>query len=209
MFNNNRKGLSEEGYDLYRTYTAIKTHFNDPSYNYFAYNGAISAPRSAYASRTDAPFFTELAKQSKDPFNLILSNIVSNPSIWIGDIEPDLDNRIYKSWRKTNDRLIYTFEQDLKQLKDELKDNFIIDEEGEYPYILRAFVGKKITFETFTLINKFLSPKGLQTRIDDPVFAPKVFDRAGKYHPFIIRDNVRDSIKKAIKDRWPIPSIAS
>lgn len=202
MINNNRKGLSEEGYAFFRKYKALKTHFNVKDYDYLKHNGAINAPRSEYAGRNDASMFTELARVSTDHFNLLLSNIVNDPKIHISGIEPDMENRIYRRWRRHNDVLLYTFQTDLKKMDDSFSANFTIDNEGNHPYILRLFTSSDITFETLAIMTRMFGLDKLKDSIHDPVFAPRVFDRAVKYAPFLSCHKV--AIKDAIKERWPL-----
>lgn len=200
-FNNNRRGLSEEGFELYRMYCALKAHFKSKSYDYVKSKGAISVSRSAYAKRRDAPFFTSLAKNSKDHFGILLSNILHDPNTWIGDIDPEKINSVYNDWKRRTDQLEYYFKSDLNVLKDGFIENFSVDKFGNHPYILELALEGEINFETFAILVSFLSlNKTWDRQISDVVLAPKVIDRAVKYHPFLVYN--RDSLKQVFKARW-------
>ena len=201
-FNNKRKGLSEEGYELYRKYCALKAHFKHGSkYDYFKSNGAISATRSSYAKRHDAPFFTSLAKTTKHADEVLLSNILYDPNTWIGDIETEKINSIYHAWKQRTDRIEHNFASDVNSLKIDFRSNFVLDKEGNYPYILEKVIDSDINFETFSIFVNLFSLNTLWAdKLSDTILAPKVIERAVKYHPFLLYN--RDRLKKIIKDHW-------
>lgn len=201
-FNNRRKGLSEEGFEFYKKYCAIKAHFEFKSkYDYFKSKGATSATRSSYAKRKDASFFTVLARNSKDHEGLLLSNILYDPKTWIGEIEVDKINHVYHHWKKRTDRIEYNFKHDIEGLKSDFSSNFAIDKEGNYPYILEKVLEGEINFESFTILASLFSLNRLwEDKLSDTIIAPKVIDRAIKYHPFLLYN--RDGLKQIVKNRW-------
>ena len=54
---------SREGYDAYCLYLAISNHFHTDSYNFFQYNGKVSASINSYLKRNDKYHFAKLARQ--------------------------------------------------------------------------------------------------------------------------------------------------
>ena len=49
------------GFDVYKTYLALKLHFTKDKYNYFTFNGKSRASQSAFDKRKDRYFFKKLA----------------------------------------------------------------------------------------------------------------------------------------------------
>ena len=45
------------GFDVYKTYLALKLHFTKDKYNYFTFNGKSRASQSAFDKRKDRYFF--------------------------------------------------------------------------------------------------------------------------------------------------------
>ena len=88
---------TNEAYNVYKTYSAIKRHFDDAKYDYFTYNGKIKGMSlETFQTKHDAYFYAKLAKQT-DWKNRILANIVHNSKCWIKDI---LDSEeVYTSWK--------------------------------------------------------------------------------------------------------------
>lgn len=201
LLNNNRRGLSEEGFELYKMYCALKAHFTTSKYDYFKSGGAINVKRSSYVARPDAGFFTAIAKSSKDRFGLLLANILRDPKTWIGEIDAETVDNVYNDWKRRTDQFEYYFESDLNSLKDEFSFNFNIDKEGNTPYILDMAMEGSINFETFAVLTNILSLNTIwDGKLQDEFIAPKAIDRAVKYHPFIYYN--RNRAKEIIRSRW-------
>lgn len=136
---------------VYKNYVAVKTHFTNDKYDYFKSRGKTNAGFKSLERRADKNFFAKLAKQ-KDYFKILLSNIAYSDS-WIGDIvfnEESLKN--YKEFCRRNQSLTYIIQQQLKLLKPNLKENFII--ENNHPYIFQLFVEGSIYLETISILAK-------------------------------------------------------
>ena len=78
---------TRDAYEMYVYYLALKRHFTS-SYDYHKYNGKINASITSFETRKDKFFFYKLSKRS-DAKDFILSNMVNNPKIWIGDMLSD------------------------------------------------------------------------------------------------------------------------
>lgn len=200
VFNNRRPGLSEEGFELYKLYCAMKAHFTS-KYDFFKSEGRTSAKRSSYASRPDAGFFTSLAKNSKDHHGLLLANLLRDPKTWIGEIDSEQLDSVYNDWRRRVDAVEYHFVSDINSLKDDFSANFTIDSRGNTPYIIDCVVEDSINFETFAILLNILSLNKIwDGKLADEFIAPKIIERAVNYHPFIHYN--RHRLKEAIKSRW-------
>ena len=54
---------SREGYDAYCLYLAINNHFHSESYDFFKYNGKVSAKLESFMKRKDKYHFAKLARK--------------------------------------------------------------------------------------------------------------------------------------------------
>lgn len=203
-FNNNRPGLSEEGYALYRKYCALKAHFTG-KYDYSKYGDATNVKRSSFIERRDAPMFTRVARgASKDLEGLLVSNFVHNPKFWIGDLESEEAYTIYNDWKRRTDQHEYYFKTDLESLDDRFTYVFRVGRGGDNPQVLEAAMAGEINFETFTILVHLLSLNRLwENKLADSYLAPKVIDRAIRYRPFVRYD--KDHIIGHVKARWKQP----
>lgn len=155
------------GYDVYRLYVALKTHFHSETYDFFVSEGRIRAKRSSYDRRRDRYFFEKLARRfsGRDSFELVdffVANLASNASLWVGDmLNPECEHN-YVEWCKRNQALDYTFECDCKIILDEIEkegvsfNSLFESENQQHPLLLRMVMRQQIHSETFIILNNML-----------------------------------------------------
>ena len=111
-------------YEAYKTYCAIKRHFQSPTYDFFKYNGKVRASRSAFEKRNDKYFFAKLAKH-KDVIGFLVANFVHGDR-WVGDlVNEQVAEKAYREWLMKKQSITYVFKNDLDKidnLSNELKD---------------------------------------------------------------------------------------
>jgi hypothetical protein len=82
-------------------------------------------------------------------------------------------------------------------------DDIFTSVKGQHPPILKMVLSKKISFETFLILEDILSfSKRLNKDIDETVLWPKLHDRMVRYRPFL-KYNVtkyKISLKKKLKE---------
>lgn len=202
VFNNNRRGLSDEGYDLYKMYCAIKAHFTGSGkFDYSKSGASTSAKRSSYISRSDAPMFARVAKRTDDPEGLLIANMVADPKFWVGDLESEEAYATYNDWKRRTSQIEYYFKTDLEKLKDDFTSNFVFSANGDLPYVVDAVLEDEINFETFTILVHLLAlNKAWSKNLETDYLAPKIVDRAVRYHPLIRYD--KKSLASLIRGRW-------
>lgn len=167
---NNLPRMTTQGLKVYKDYCAIKTHYVDFKYDYFARNGKTRMGKLSYEKRHDKHFFEKLAKR-KDYFNFIVANIAYDDA-WIGDICLNAQaEECYKTFIRNRDSLSYVIRSDLKKLQPRFRDNFMVDGYN-HPSILKQYVGGNITMETMTVLLDITSVGGLWDRKlgDDPLW---------------------------------------
>ena len=198
------------GFDVYKTYLALKRHFNSDRYNYFNYsfkNRGVPARYTTYQNRNDVFYFESLAKDLKkhdEVEGFLVANFVYNPSMWIGEMYGDECKRVFTEWKKQIESLSYNFKEDIDTLYD-LIDNFnnsglgvelgfdriFTVEQGQHPVLLEQILGRHISLESAIIMNKILSFIGdWNNKIIDKVVWPDVCRRMIKYDPFLKIDDI-------------------
>src|SRR6185503_1901641 len=99
--------------EVLQLFIALKLHFSS-SYDGFKYKWQIKKVPDV-SKRKDKFQIQKIAKYP-DPQGLLLSNIVLNHNLWIGDIITETGLANYKSWQKRMESLSYTFSEDIKKL---------------------------------------------------------------------------------------------
>lgn len=189
---------TQAAFNVYIYYLALKRHFTS-DYDFFKYGGKVTAKFSSFEKRNDKFFFHKLSKM-KDHKDLILSNILEDSNIWIGNIFNDECLRRHSEYEKTIQSLTRTFQLDLNVLKENFDENFII-KEGNYPYILDLFNEGKITLQTITILsNETNCLKYWDKSISETIIYPKRSALIRNYRPFLEYD--REKIKKIVVDKF-------
>jgi hypothetical protein len=183
---------NDKSFNAYVTYLAIKKHFSSDGYDYFKYNGKVRASFDTFSTRNDVYFFARLAK-TEDYENLILSNVLVKPEIWVRELLDGEANYRYLEWKKKMDSLSYNFKSELKQLRDDYQQNFI-SQDGQHPYIMSLYNQRKISLETLTILANTANIFSYwDEKIVDKIVARDIIRLTVKYKPFLKYD------EKAIK----------
>jgi hypothetical protein len=134
-------------YECYVDYLALKRHFTTESYDYFKYNGKVSAKQDSFQKRKDKFFFEKISRH-RDPHEFIISNLIKNPRAWVRDIAySDVAESNYQDWIKKKQSLSYIISNELSHLHDDFDSNFkVLD--GQIPHIIALYLGNKISLET-------------------------------------------------------------
>jgi hypothetical protein len=178
--------LKMTGFEAYKLYLALKTHFTSKTYDYFQYNGAIKARIDSFEKRKDKYFFTKLSKK-KDVLGFLVSLFVyGKKEMWIGDIIRNEEQEdLFLKWQKVRQSMTYVFSNDLDQLKEDFISNFEI-KDGQHPYLLQLLLGDHIHIETFIILNDILKFVPFWNKhMQDTVLWPEVKLKCKKYQPFM------------------------
>ena len=192
---------SDDSFNAYVKFLALKKHFTTDNYDYFKYNGKVRANYETFMSRNDAYSFAKLAKKD-DVQGLILSNLLINKNIWVRDLLDSEGEARYMNWRKKIESLGYVFKSELAHLNDEYKRNFI-SVDGQHPYVMTLLLQKKISLETFTILTFMANIFSYWSeKIVDKHISFDIIDKSRKYKPFLEFDTNR--FKTIVKERFDI-----
>lgn len=171
-------------FEMFKLYSAIKYHFTTESYDYFKYNGKVKASEHSFETRKDKYMFYKLSKHD-DPLNFLVANFSENTKIWVGDLFDAPYQQRYNDYLKRKQSLTYIFQNDIENLLEDFDSNFAV-KPGDYPYLLTLLTRKKISKETFIIIQdcvRFFAKWNQQ--ITDTVLWPQIALNCKKLHPFL------------------------
>lgn len=178
---------SREGFDSYQLYLGVKLHFNSESYDFVKYNGKVKADLPSFLKRNDRFHFGKLARLYKSE---LLDFYVANLSLkdkWVGDLLDNESKKVYLEWKKRNQRLTYQFEQDVTKLLEKKSIQEVLTvTKGQHPYLLKQFLGKKISLETMCILDDITEySKKWNTLITETLIYPETINKINKYKSFI------------------------
>jgi len=179
-----------EAFEAYKKYLALKSHFTNPKYDYFKYQGHVKVTPATFETRKDKYFFYKLSKQKNLEQYLVASFVDLGPSQWIGDLMENMKvHNTYAKWLKRQESLSYQYQNELTKLDDNYNKNFeVID--GQHPTLLRLYLQKDVCIETVIILDS-ITPfiKYWSKNIDDRVVWPEVRSKIDKYKPFVRFNN--------------------
>ena len=171
-------------FEAYQLYSAVKNHFTTDSYDYFKYNGKVNASEHTFEARKDKYMFYKLSKH-EDPLNFLVANFSEGRKVWVGDLFGLDKELIYNEFLRRKQSLTYIFQSDIDNLLEDFDANFKV-EEGNYPHLLKLLTRKKITKETFIIIQDCVRFFGSwNKKISDPVLWPAIAMNCKKFRPFM------------------------
>jgi len=195
--------ITMDDFQVYRYYIALKLHFFSDGYDIFKYKGRTTVTRSTFEKRKDKAMIHKLAKKfsDKEVVDFLVANLVSGDR-W-GGIFDSMAEDVYNEWRKRIESISYYFDKDLSYLQFEMEkqnksfDDVFTCEDGQHPFLLRAYLGKKISIETLILLDNCRQFKThLDNQLNNDMMWKEVSKLFTKYKPFITYD------KEAIYDTY-------
>jgi len=186
--------MAFHGFDVYKTFLAMKQHFTNAKYDFFKYDGKVNAKESTYQQRNDFYFFESLARKLTplEVKEYLLSNFVyaDNPSkVWIGNIKRSGKDNWVK-WQKQNQNLSYNFSQDLNKIVALMETrgyafNDLFDCTHGHPPILKLYIRKDLALETVIILDMVVGfMLRWDQRMDDPLWSALSL-KIKKYKPFM------------------------
>ena len=183
-----------DGFDCYRTYLAVKTHFTRDSYDIFK-NKYTRSSLDTFEKRRDKSFFYGVGRMFHDINELrdfFVANVLDNEGVWIGDCRDKSAYATYLQWKGRQNNLTYNFQNDLTKILDycDLKGidpkNVFISTSDQLPFILTMLKRGDISLETVSILDAVI---GLVNMWDKYLLMNMLYQpirlRVKKYTPFI------------------------
>lgn len=179
-----------DGYEVYKTYLGISRHFNSDSYDYFKYNGKVRCSIQSFYKNKNRFWFEKLGRKysDKEILELFVSNYSNSEDIskiWIGNLVREGET-LYTQWKKKTQSLTYTFKSEVEDVFTNKDFDGMFRVEGtRHPQIIKEYLGKNISIETFVILNKIIGFKDdFDKNLSDPVWK-FLSMRINKYNSFI------------------------
>jgi hypothetical protein len=183
------------GFDAYTLYVSIKQHFNsNVVYNYVKYHGkSKTVNKETYQRRKDKFYFEAIGSKKKhDLLQFYVANFVVGDGRYIGDLYNAESEKVYFGWLKVIESLTYSFEQDIKEIKEFLEDrNLTFDDlfkvkDGDHPIMFRFVEQKMIRVETYIIMDQVLNfSKNFKEQITDEYIYPETQYKFDRYSEFM------------------------
>ena len=191
---------SREGYDAYTLYLGIKLHFYSNDYDFVKYNGKVKADIKSFLKRKDKYHFGKLHRTHKQELQDFYIANLSKKDLWAGDLLSEECVKVYKEWKKNNQKLSYLFEtevSDLLRKKDIQK--ALEGKNGQHPILLKEFMAKKVSLETICIMDEIVEfTKDWDRMISERIVYPEIHNKINKYKSFVDFDRVK--YKKVLID---------
>ena len=179
---------SREGYDAYCLYLAINNHFHSDSYDYFKYNGKVSAKLESFMKRKDKYHFAKLSRKYNDELRDFLVANFSKKKYYVRELLEMECEKNYIEFKKRKQKLTYLITEEMRYLFDKYKhiDFCIGIKDGQHSNILREYLGGRIAAETLVAVDKIFDIfTDYDTMVSENFIWPKTRKRLDSLAPFL------------------------
>ena len=129
------------GFDVYKTYLAVKLHFTTDTYDYYKYGGKVNTKLDTFTKRKDRYFFHKLSTRyaETDILDFFVANFLSDSKRWIGNLLANDGRDVYLDYKKRKEAFAYHFKQDCGTIhSDFTRRNILFDDgfsvpDGQHP----------------------------------------------------------------------------
>ena len=191
----------QKAFELYQYYLALKQHFTS-KYDFFKYNGKVSAKFDTFQTRKDKFSFYKLSNkpEAKD---YILANVVTDPKIWAGNFGTDDCDSVYTNWLKRQQSMSYRFKEDINNLGDDFDSQFKVVN-GQHPPALKAHISNNMSLESLVILDDLLGcMKYWSGKISDNILFPNINNNVSKYRPFVHKEGFDiEKYKEILLDKY-------
>lgn len=193
-----------DGFEVYKTYLALKLHFSKDNYNFFTFNGKSRASLKSFENRKDKYFFKKLGTKynEKEIVNFLLSHFLKDSNCWIGNISVN-KSKTYSEWKNKIQSMSFVFQEEMDKLSD-IEENFdtlfkVFD--GKHPIVLKEYLAGNVSLESMVILQRLINylPYFSQ-KISDPIVWPEVKKTIIKYEPFLVLDQTK--YKRILVKTW-------
>ena len=182
------------GFDVYKTYLAVKLHFASDTYDYYKYDGKVNAKLDTFTKRKDRYFFHKLSTRyaETDILDFFVANFLADSKRWIGNLLANDGRDVYLDYKKRKEAFAYHFKQecgtiaiDLGRRNISFNDGFI-PPDGQHPRVLRLLIQRKISYQTAVVLDHFLGfTKNWDKEITEKVVWPEISLKMARVKPFV------------------------
>ena len=175
------------GFAAYALWNALKLHFTSDSYDFFKYHGKTNVSKQTFTTNKSKYQFYKLSRkyELEELKNFYIANFIQGNADWVGDLIQNGDDN-YTKWKKTQESLTYTFENDVTYLFDTYAPGEMFKIVGNYPNLLKELMQGKIHIETLLYMNMIMGfLPNWKKQIQEDIVWPEWELKLRKYQPFI------------------------
>ena len=194
---------SREGYDAYCLYLAINNHFHTESYDYFKYNGKVSAKLESFMKRKDKYHFAKLARKYNGELKDFLVANLSKKKYYVRELLEQECEKNYITYKKTKQKMTYAITEEMRYLFDKYKqlDICLGIKDGQHSNILREYLGGRIAAETLVAADKIFGIfRDYDTMVSENFIWPKTRKRLDNLAPFLELENKK--LQSVLQGIW-------
>jgi len=193
-----------DGFEVYKTYLALKLHFSKDNYNFFTFNGKSRASAKSFENRKDKYFFKKLGTKfdQQELVQFLVSHFIIDGNCWIGNISVN-KSKTYADWKNKIQSMSFLFQNEMDRLSDIEPDfdSLFKVKEGQHPIILKEHLGGNVSLESMVILQKLINYiPYLTQKISEPIVWPEVKKRVVKYEPFLSVD--KDKYRRILVNTW-------
>jgi hypothetical protein len=165
-------------------------HFKNEDYDFIKYNARVKADLSSFMKRNDKFHFAKLSRTYKHELKDFYVANLSQGDYWAGELlEKEAQNR-FTEYKKRKQKLSHMFEQEVKELLEKKTIQEVLTcSNGQHPYLLKQFLGKKISIETMCILNDITDYSITWNKlIKENIVYPDTYHKIKKYRTFLSYD---------------------
>ena len=190
-----------DGFEVYKTYLALKLHFSKDNYNFFTFNGKSRASLQSFEKRKDKYFFKKLGTKydQKEIVDFLVSHFIVDGNCWIGNISVN-KSKTYSDWKNRMQSMSFVFQNEMDALSDIEQDfdSLFKVTNGQHPIILKEHLAGNVSMVILQKIINYIPY--FTSKISEPIVWPEVKKRVVKYEPFISLD--KPKYKRILLNTW-------
>jgi len=182
------------GFEVYKTYLAVKLHFTTASYDYAKYEGKINAKLDTFTRRNDRYFFHKLSQKYKQEeiLDFFVANFLYDDKKWIKNLLENDGKEQFLAYRKYNSAFAYHFKSDCSFIVSDFSrrgirfNDGLLCNNGQHPRFLQLLIQKKTSYQTAIVFDHFLSfSKNWNVDIKEKVIWPNIYKKMNKLKSFM------------------------
>lgn len=191
------------GFAAYALWNALKLHFTSDSYDFFKYHGKTNVSKQTFTTNKSKYQFYKLSRkyELEELKNFYIANFIQGNADWVGDLIQNGDDN-YTKWKKTQESLTYTFENDVTYLFDTYAPGEMFKIVGNYPNLLKELMQGKIHIETLLYMNMIMGfLPNWKKQIQEDIVWPEWELKLRKYQPFIFDQYKIQKFQDILRER--------
>lgn len=185
-----------EPFDTYKTFLAVKIHFTDNEYDYFTYNGQISATEESFLATKKKYSFVKLSRTANEkefPFVIALAFMNYGKHLWVQDFnKTNQFNLEFQDWKNWQENRVENLKKDLTFIKNKYRINTVEHfakifkvEDVQIPTIFVDYEERTIDLSTLLIFDYHLNIfENWNTKLKGIFLWDEFYKRAKKFKAF-------------------------